>query len=140
MRYTIIHLFKKTADDITTTMTDLSECLFKALVFLTTPIWIIPYNIVKNYKPKKKKAKNVPAPYNCKCVVHASSSDERVRQSKTQPRAIYQSYNSHDCEAWYKCPVCNELFSSWSVYHQSKNENGTNEYCPKCKKELSGLD
>lgn len=54
--------------------------------------------------------------------------------------AIYQSYNSHDCEAWYKCPVCNNLFSSWNVFGQPKNENGTNKYCPKCKTELNGLD
>ena len=55
-------------------------------------------------------------------------------------RAIYQSFSSHDCEAWYKCPVCNKIFGSWTVYHQKKNENGTNKYCPHCKEELDGLD
>lgn len=55
-------------------------------------------------------------------------------------RAIYESFNSHDCEAWYRCPVCGEKISSWIIYHQKKNENGTNKYCPCCKEELDGLD
>lgn len=54
--------------------------------------------------------------------------------------AIYKGYCSHDCEAWYECPVCHKVFGSWSVYHQTKNENGTNKYCPYCKEELSGMD
>ncbi len=38
--------------------------------------------------------------------------------------AIYQSYNSHDCEAWYKCPVCDFFYMT----------NGTTNYnfCPNC--------
>ena len=55
-------------------------------------------------------------------------------------RAIYESFSSHDCEAWYRCPECKKLFGSWSIFHQKENENGTNKYCPHCKVELDGLD
>lgn len=51
-------------------------------------------------------------------------------------KAIYQSYNSHDCETFYKCPQCNEVFGDWTIYGQEENENGTKDYCPKCKTEL----
>lgn len=56
-----------------------------------------------------------------------------------KPRAIDESYCNHDCEAWYRCPICNEVFGSWTIFHQEKNENGTKEYCPYCKTELEGL-
>ena len=55
-------------------------------------------------------------------------------------RAIYESFCSHDCEVWFRCPQCNKIFGSWVVFHQNDNENGTNEYCPHCKVELDGLD
>lgn len=58
----------------------------------------------------------------------------------SKPRAIMQSYNPHDCEAFYQCPSCREVFGSWSVFDQEKNENGTKHYCPFCKVELDGLD
>ena len=58
------------------------------------------------------------------------------RYGKSAPRAIYEGYNSHDCEAWYSCPICNEKFGSWSV---KKNDNGR-KCCPSCKTELDGLD
>ena len=57
-----------------------------------------------------------------------------------KPRAITQGYCPHDCETWYKCPKCGKVFGDWTVYHQKKNENGTNKYCPHCKLELDGLD
>lgn len=55
-------------------------------------------------------------------------------------RAIWESFNSHDCETIYSCPHCKKKFSSWDIYHQEKNENGTKGYCPECKEELRGLD
>jgi DNA-directed RNA polymerase subunit RPC12/RpoP len=54
--------------------------------------------------------------------------------------AVWQSYNSHDCETFYKCSLCNKVFGDWDVFHQIKNENGTKHYCPYCKKELNGLE
>jgi hypothetical protein len=54
--------------------------------------------------------------------------------------AEYLGFCSHDCEAHYRCPVCNKAFGSWSIYHQKENENGTKNYCPWCKEELDGLD
>lgn len=54
-------------------------------------------------------------------------------------KAIYQGYNAHDCESWYKCPECNYVFGSWTIFHQKQNENGTRHYCPYCKTELDGL-
>lgn len=55
-------------------------------------------------------------------------------------RAIFESFNSHDCEAYYRCPKCGNVFGSWSIYGQKENENGNNKYCPFCKEELDGLD
>lgn len=57
-----------------------------------------------------------------------------------KPRAIWQSFNSHDCEPYYRCPVCNKVFGGWLVFTQQPNENGTKEYCPHCKTELAGLE
>lgn len=54
--------------------------------------------------------------------------------------AIYESFDSHACEAWFRCPECNKIFGSWAVFGQLDNENGTNKYCPHCKVELDGLD
>lgn len=53
-----------------------------------------------------------------------------------KPKAEFCSYNGRDCETFYKCPVCKRLFSSWLMYNQPKNENGTDQYCPLCKAEL----
>ena len=53
-----------------------------------------------------------------------------------KPKAIFQSFNSHDCEAYYRCSACKKLFGSWMVFLQPQNENGTNEYCPHCETEL----
>ncbi len=55
-------------------------------------------------------------------------------------KAIHVSFCSHDCETWYRCPECKEIFGSWSIFRQKDNENGTNKYCPHCKVELDGLD
>ena len=50
--------------------------------------------------------------------------------------AIKLSFSSRDCETWYRCPYCNKNFGDWTTFHQPKNENGTKDYCPNCKKEL----
>lgn len=55
-------------------------------------------------------------------------------------RAIYMGFSNHDCDAYYKCPVCGKVFGGWAVFRQKKNENGTNHYCPECKTELAGLE
>ena len=68
----------------------------------------------------------------CECEFEYEESDlkeETTREFATEeklPTAIYQSYNSHDCEAFYKCPLCNRTFGSWS-YSEQKQE------CPWCK-------
>lgn len=56
-----------------------------------------------------------------------------------KPLAIYLGFSSHDCESRYRCPRCNNIFGSWSVFNNKENENGTNLYCPSCKTELDGL-
>jgi uncharacterized C2H2 Zn-finger protein len=53
-----------------------------------------------------------------------------------KPKAIWHSFNSHDCETYYRCPVCNKLFGDWLIFLQEPNENGTKDYCPHCKTEL----
>lgn len=57
-----------------------------------------------------------------------------------KPRAIYVGFSSHDCESRYRCPCCNTPFGSWDIYNNSKNKNGTKQYCPSCKTELLGLE
>lgn len=47
------------------------------------------------------------------------------------PEAIYEGFNSHDCETWYKCPVCDKKFGSWSLPSGAKIAN-----CPYCGTEL----
>ena len=64
----------------------------------------------------------------------------RKGEQVDKKRAIKNGFCSSDCEEWYKCPVCKKPFGSWTVFHQEKNENGTNKYCPHCKIELPGLD
>lgn len=48
----------------------------------------------------------------------------------------YVGFNSHDCEARYKCPYCGYLFGYWDLFHQ-KEKDGTKDYCPKCGKEFA---
>lgn len=59
--------------------------------------------------------------------------------SNTKPTVIYKGFSMNECDAYFKCPVCNKDFSGWMVFHNQINENGTNKYCPKCKTELEGL-
>ena len=51
---------------------------------------------------------------------------------------IYESSNSHDCETIYSCPYCGEKISSWTLFHQereNKESDGTYKpYCPECGK------
>ena len=54
-----------------------------------------------------------------------------------KPDVIYTGYCSQDCTTWYKCPICGEQFSDWTLTEQNINEHGTKGYCPKCKTELN---
>lgn len=58
---------------------------------------------------------------------------EEPQQGKIRP--IVTSYNPRDCETHYRC-TCGRRFGSWDLFHQDRNSNGTNKYCPKCKIEL----
>lgn len=60
-------------------------------------------------------------------------------QKETKKRAVFKHFDGHDCETWYTCPYCGKTFGSWEVFRQKQNENGTSEYCPRCKKEVAGL-
>lgn len=52
---------------------------------------------------------------------------------KLKPRAIHIGFSEHDCESWYRCPICKQTFGSWTIYNKQ-------EYCcPYCKTELDGL-
>ena len=53
-----------------------------------------------------------------------------------KPKAIWQSFNSRDCETYYRCPVCKKVFGDWLIFLQEPNENGTKDYCPHCETEL----
>ena len=33
---------------------------------------------------------------------------------------IYESTNPHDCETIYSCPYCGKKISSWTLYHQER--------------------
>lgn len=70
-----------------------------------------------------------------------SDTDSEIKESKCEtsktetaketPKAIYEGFSSHDCETWYKCPVCNKKFGSWSLPSGEKIAN-----CPCCGAEL----
>lgn len=64
----------------------------------------------------------------------------RYDKDNRKMRAIYIGFSNHDCEARYKCPYRSKNFGSWDIFHNKKNENGTKNYCPICKNELSGLE
>ena len=53
-----------------------------------------------------------------------------------KPWAEYCGFSSHDCETWYRCPICKKTFGDWTIYHQKPNTNGTKDYCPHCETEL----
>lgn len=55
----------------------------------------------------------------------------KTETAKETPKAIYEGFNSHDCETRYKCPVCNGNFGSWSLPSCAKIAN-----CPCCGTEL----
>ena len=57
----------------------------------------------------------------------------RENNEKIKPKVL--GFNSHDCETRYQC-ICGYCFGSWDLFHQEKNTNGTEKYCPRCKKEL----
>ena len=60
-----------------------------------------------------------------------------IEDSDTEPRKpIYQSYNSHDSETFYKCPWCNKTFGDWSLFNQTDRPDVTKPYCPWCHKPL----
>lgn len=51
------------------------------------------------------------------------------------PRARYLGFYPHDCESYYKCPLCNGQFGSWSTSFYKKN-NREHCKCPNCDSEL----
>ena len=57
---------------------------------------------------------------------------ENEGKPKKKPDAIYLGFSQHDCEAWYKCPLCGRSFGSWSI-------NMKDVRCPDCKEELGGI-
>lgn len=53
-------------------------------------------------------------------------------KNKDFKKAIYQGFNSHDCEAYWKCPTCGRVFGSWSVDFV----DGHLTKCPFCGEDL----
>lgn len=53
---------------------------------------------------------------------------------KLKPRAIRIGFSEHDCESWYRCPICKQTFGSYQIFHQQTY------CCPNCKTELDGLE
>ena len=56
--------------------------------------------------------------------------------TKVIPKAVYKSFNSHDCEAYYKCPLCNKTFGSWSLPAGYDSKDKGTASCPCCGTEL----
>jgi len=52
------------------------------------------------------------------------------------PEAIYLGYSSHDCESWFKCPICHKKFGCHSEIIDKEGNRG----CPHCKTILRGLE
>lgn len=46
---------------------------------------------------------------------------------------INAGFSPHDCEAWYRCPYCNEKFGEYLLPPQRDKET---IYCPRCKEEV----
>lgn len=46
--------------------------------------------------------------------------------------ATYLGFSPHDCEAWYKCPLCGKSFGDFSVDMKDVR-------CPHCKEKLEGI-
>lgn len=64
--------------------------------------------------------------------VNREKSEDKAERAKSKPIAIYLGFCSHDCEAYYRCPVCGKGFGSWSI-------NMKDVRCPRCKAELGGI-
>lgn len=66
---------------------------------------------------------------------------QRIETAKAETSGVkkakeYMGFNSHDCEARYKCPYCGYPFGDWALFHQDEKD-GTKDYCPKCGKEFA---
>lgn len=62
-------------------------------------------------------------------LTEANDPTEKVILNKELPKAIYQSFNSHDCETYYRCPLCDKVFGSWSYSYKDQE-------CPICNKKI----
>lgn len=62
-----------------------------------------------------------------------------VKMLVSQHRAISIGFDE-SCVSWFRCTQCQQAFNSHQVYVQTKNDNGTQKYCPHCETELKGLD
>ena len=58
---------------------------------------------------------------------------ENEGKPKKKPKAEYVGYNSHDCEAFYRCPVCYKTFGTWTIYGKKETR------CPHCNEELEDI-
>lgn len=76
---------------------------------------------VKNTEPEREKENAV-----------------NVQTYNGKPKAIYESYNSHDCEAFYRCPLCKKVFGDWHLKYTDETKKFI--YCPHCNAELSGVE
>ena len=45
---------------------------------------------------------------------------------------IYLGFSSHDCEAWYRCPKCDETYGSWSFFNGGIITTDGKFKCKKC--------
>ena len=54
---------------------------------------------------------------------------------KKDPIIVSYSQDVSNTCVLYKCPYCDEIFDIWDILCQ-KRINGTNNYCPECKKEF----
>ena len=54
-------------------------------------------------------------------------------------RAIKIGFDE-SCVSWFRCTNCEQVFNSYMIYVQKKNENKSQKYCPHCNIELDGLD
>ena len=56
---------------------------------------------------------------------------ELAKQNKPL-NMIYTGYSSHDCEAWYKCPKCQQAYGSWGFVNGSIIQTDGKFRCRKC--------